>query len=93
MEIFSLAWLGRLPPGARTLLMDAISLECVRRGLVVRICGSHPQGPGSIPGNGIVFTFSTIELEKHNEISVLDVSIGKLGFQKRFSHNYIHLSF
>ena len=27
----------------------------VRYGLVVRISGSHPGGPGSIPGNGILF--------------------------------------
>ena len=26
--------------------------ETVRYGLVVRIPGSHPGGPGSIPGNG-----------------------------------------
>ena len=25
----------------------------IRYGLVVRIPGSHPGGPGSIPGNGI----------------------------------------
>jgi hypothetical protein len=25
----------------------------LRYGLVVRIAGSHPAGPGSIPGNGI----------------------------------------
>ena len=28
----------------------------LRYGLVVRISGSHPGGPGSIPGNGILFT-------------------------------------
>ena len=27
----------------------------IRYGLVVRISGSHPGGPGSIPGNGILF--------------------------------------
>ena len=27
-----------------------------RYGLVVRISGSHPGGPGSIPGNGIFFS-------------------------------------
>ena len=32
-----------------------ISLATVRYGLVVRIAGSHPAGPGSIPGNGILF--------------------------------------
>ena len=26
----------------------------LRYGLVVRIAGSHPAGPGSIPGNGIL---------------------------------------
>ena len=29
--------------------------ETVRYGLVVRIPGSHPGGPGSIPGNGNCF--------------------------------------
>ena len=29
----------------------------VRYGLVVRISGSHPGGPGSIPGNGNLFLF------------------------------------
>ena len=28
----------------------------IRYGLVVRISGSHPGGPGSIPGNGILFS-------------------------------------
>ena len=28
----------------------------IRYGLVVRIPGSHPGGPGSIPGNGIIFS-------------------------------------
>ena len=27
----------------------------IRHGLVVRIAGSHPAGPGSIPGGGIIF--------------------------------------
>ena len=30
----------------------------LRYGLVVRISGSHPGGPGSIPGNGILFFFA-----------------------------------
>ena len=30
-------------------------LQHLRHGLVVRIAGSHPAGPGSIPGNGIPF--------------------------------------
>ena len=29
-------------------------LHVLRYGLVVRISGSHPGGPGSIPGNGIL---------------------------------------
>ena len=29
----------------------------VRYSLVVRICGSHPHGPGSIPGGGIRVLF------------------------------------
>ena len=31
------------------------ALTELRYGLVVRISGSHPGGPGSIPGNGITF--------------------------------------
>ena len=31
------------------------SQQTVRYGLVVRIPGSHPGGPGSIPGNGNLF--------------------------------------
>ena len=31
------------------------TIVSVRYGLVVRIPGSHPGGPGSIPGNGIFF--------------------------------------
>ena len=30
--------------------------QLIRYGLVVRISGSHPGGPGSIPGNGITFS-------------------------------------
>ena len=30
----------------------------LRYGLVVRISGSHPGGPGSIPGNGILFSLN-----------------------------------
>ncbi len=31
-------------------------LILIRHGLVVRIAGSHPAGPGSIPGGGNFFT-------------------------------------
>ena len=31
-----------------------------RYGLVVRIAGSHPAGPGSIPGNGNLFLSSVL---------------------------------
>ena len=30
----------------------------IRYGLVVRISGSHPGGPGSIPGIGNLFNFN-----------------------------------
>ena len=36
------------------------SLSSVRYGLVVRIPGSHPGGPGSIPGNGNPFWTFTV---------------------------------
>ncbi len=32
-------------------------LQCIRRGLVVRISAFHAGGPGSIPGVGILFFF------------------------------------
>ena len=35
---------------------DSMSNRSIRYGLVVRIPGSHPGGPGSIPGNGIFFS-------------------------------------
>ena len=36
----------------------------LRYGLVVRISGSHPGGPGSIPGNGILFSVFLNNLEQ-----------------------------
>merc|ERR1711873_357769 len=33
----------------------------IRYGLVVRISGSHPGGPGSIPGNGILFPMTWVK--------------------------------
>ena len=36
--------------------MSSPTFSSIRYGLVVRIPGSHPGGPGSIPGNG---TFSS----------------------------------
>ena len=38
---------------------QSLLLNTVRYGLVVRIAGSHPAGPGSIPGNGILFPYSS----------------------------------
>ena len=35
---------------------DSMSNSSIRYGLVVRIPGSHPGGPGSIPGNGNFFS-------------------------------------
>ena len=35
----------------------------IRYGLVVRISGSHPGGPGSIPGNGILFDLTKFQSE------------------------------
>ena len=34
----------------------------LRYGLVVRIAGSHPAGPGSIPGNGKFYLFFVDEI-------------------------------
>ena len=40
---------------------NTASLTSVRYGLVVRIPGSHPGGPGSIPGNGNLFGVSYLD--------------------------------
>ena len=40
--------------------LGAISIS-LRYGLVVRIAGSHPAGPGSIPGNGTPFGLVQLE--------------------------------
>ena len=42
---------------------------CVRYGLVVRIPGSHPGGPGSIPGNGKSFCKVHDAKKRKNNIS------------------------
>ncbi len=44
-------------PVSLLILCSSLSLVTnnVRHGLVVRIAGSHPAGPGSIPGGGINF--------------------------------------
>ena len=34
----------------------------LRYSLVVRICGSHPHGPGSIPGGGTIFCYKTVRI-------------------------------
>ena len=39
-----------------------LSFQFFRYGLVVRIPGSHPGGPGSIPGNGIFFISHVITI-------------------------------
>ena len=46
---------------ASWILKQIASSHILRYGLVVRIPGSHPGGPGSIPGNGI---FSFVSLIK-----------------------------
>lgn len=39
-------------------------ISSFRYGLVVRIAGSHPAGPGSIPGNGRqLLNFRIVEIE------------------------------
>ena len=41
---------------------NELALLSIRYGLVVRIPGSHPGGPGSIPGNGIFFSHVSFAL-------------------------------
>ena len=44
---------------------------------MVRISGSHPGGPGSIPGNGILFGESLLKIrlrQTAEEIRIVDVS-------------------
>ena len=43
-KAFRLLWAGKVEH----------TTYLIRYGLVVRISGSHPGGPGSIPGNGIL---------------------------------------
>ena len=41
----------------------------LRYGLVVRIAGSHPAGPGSIPGNGnLLFCLVDMKLPRMSEL-------------------------
>ena len=42
----------------------------IRYGLVVRIPGSHPGGPGSIPGNGIIFFTFLVPIKTKLKIDV-----------------------
>ena len=44
-----------VPPNGLSIGKLKLSPTCLRYGLVVRIAGSHPAGPGSIPGNGKLF--------------------------------------
>ena len=48
------------------------SLSSVRYGLVVRIPGSHPGGPGSIPGNGNPSLNLTVDSLSAKSISSVD---------------------
>ena len=52
--IFSFCWKMRL---ALFIFFRALYSHHIRHGLVARISGSHPGGPGSIPGVGIIFYF------------------------------------
>ena len=46
-------------------------IHILRYGLVVRISGSHPGGPGSIPGNGILFCcYKEIQIEHLDDCDV-----------------------
>ena len=53
------------------LKLESMSRYVIRHGLGVRIAGSHPAGPGSIPGAGtlpfVVFLFHILQyyLSKH----------------------------
>jgi hypothetical protein len=53
-RIQGLVLMSLLPPRMGKLWAARWTLIPVRYGLVVRIAGSHPAGPGSIPGNGIL---------------------------------------
>ena len=44
-----------VPPNGLSMGKLKLSPTSLRYGLVVRIAGSHPAGPGSIPGNGKLF--------------------------------------
>ena len=52
-KAFRLLWAGKVEH----------TTYLIRYGLVVRISGSHPGGPGSIPGNGILFDLTKFHSE------------------------------
>ena len=52
-KAFRLLWAGKVEH----------TTYLIRYGLVVRISGSHPGGPGSIPGNGILFDLTKFQSE------------------------------
>ena len=49
-----------VPPNGLSMGKLKLSPTSLRYGLVVRIAGSHPAGPGSIPGNGNFYINFTI---------------------------------
>lgn len=55
--------LGRLLEVWESTKFKLQSHSSLRYGLGVRIAGSHPAGPGSIPGNGNLFLFSLLTQE------------------------------
>ena len=56
-------------------MFQILDLYIFRYGLVVRIAGSHPAGPGSIPGNGNYFLYQLFKsfatVNKHKNINIL----------------------
>ena len=57
---FSDALEGNLPQVKFHFVLIEARSHHIRHGLVVRIAGSHPAGPGSIPGAGITL-FNKLE--------------------------------
>ena len=82
-------WLSRFLIFNSIALIKQVSIRC---GLVVRIPGFHPGGPGSIPGTGTVI-FVIVKTQHENSVSIfhflLRVITGwllGLGAKKSWSH-------
>ena len=70
----------------QTSLFSQAPPEALRRGLVARISGFHPEGPGSIPGVGTSFLpFFHLTSRQAKDASLLPSPKGKQQQVQRFN--------